>query len=82
MLKATKKNRVVRILDEDVDKFKSLGYTITTMDGKTVSEPVDLEAENAKLRKENALLKQRVFEMELTLKDYESPALEQEDDEP
>ena len=63
MLKAKRKNRVVRIPDEKADEYKTLGYTITTMDDRVLSEPEDkgkkiaaLQAENAGLRKEKSAL--------------------------
>lgn len=63
MLKAKRKNRVVRIPDEKADEYKTLGYTITTMDDRVLSEPEDkgkkiaaLQEENAGLRKDKAAL--------------------------
>lgn len=65
MLKAIKKNRVVRIPDERLDEYKKLGYTITTMDNKTVYKPENkdetiayLRRENEQLRRENAELRE------------------------
>ena len=52
MLKAIKGNRVVRIPDERKNDYVAMGYKITTMDGKTVHEPVktsELKTEVEKL---------------------------------
>lgn len=68
MLKARKKNRVVRIPDEKADEYKKLGYIITDEDGKTVYQPEDKDETIAALRKENQQLKQQVTELELLLK--------------
>ena len=64
MLKAKRKNRVVRIPDEKADEYKTLGYAITTMDDRVLSEPEDkgkkiaaLQAENAGLRGEKSALR-------------------------
>lgn len=78
MLRAVKKNRVLRIPDEKAAEYKKLGYTITDMTGKVIYEPEDiakkakiLEAENAELREklseletENASLKAKLKESE------------------
>ncbi len=65
MLKARKKNRVVRIPDEKKGEYEKLGYTITDEEGNVVSEPENKDATIAELRKENALLKQKLTEYEL-----------------
>lgn len=67
MLKARKKNRVVRIPDTAAADYKSLGYTLTDENGKVVYEPEDKDATIASLRKENAVLKQKIAEYELLL---------------
>lgn len=67
MLKARKKNRVVRIPDTAAADYKSLGYTLTDENGKVVYEPEDKDATIASLRKENAVLKQKIAECELLL---------------
>lgn len=67
MLKARKKNRVVRIPDTAAADYKSLGYTLTDENGKIVYEPEDKDATIASLRKENAVLKQKIAEYELLL---------------
>ena len=41
MLKARKRNRVLRIPDEKVEEYKKMGYTITDEEGNTVFEPQD-----------------------------------------
>lgn len=68
MLKARKKNRVVRIPDEKADEYKKLGYTITDENGETVFQPEDKDEIISTLRKENQQLKQQVTELELLLK--------------
>lgn len=65
MLKAKKKNRVVRIPDEKAGEYKKLGYTISDMEGNTVYQPEDKDATIAALKKENQQLKQKLTEMEL-----------------
>ena len=65
MLKARKKNRIVRIPDVKADEYKKLGYTITDEDGNTVYQPEDKDATIAALRKENQQLKQKITELEL-----------------
>lgn len=67
MLKARKKNRVVRIPDTAAADYKSLGYTLTDESGNVVYEPEDKDATIASLRKENAVLKQKIAEYELLL---------------
>ena len=68
MLKARKKNRVVRIPEEKAGEYKKLGYTITDENGKTVYQPEDKDATIAALRKENQQLMQKITEYELLLK--------------
>lgn len=67
MLKARKKNRVVRIPDEKADEYKKLGYTITDEAGNTVYQPEDKDETIVALRKENQQLKQKITEMELLM---------------
>ena len=67
MLKARKRNRIVRIPDEKVGEYKKMGYTITDLDGKTIFEPQDDKATIASLRKEIAVLKQKIAEYELLM---------------
>lgn len=67
MLKAKKKNRVIRIPETAVTDYKSLGYTITDETGRIVYEPEDKDATIASLRKENAMLKQKIAEYELLM---------------
>ena len=67
MLRARKKNRVVRIPDEKAKEYEKLGYTITDEDGNTVYEPEDKDAIIAALRLENQQLKQQLAEKDLLL---------------
>ena len=67
MLRARKKNRVVRIPDEKMNEYKKLGYTITDEDGNTVYQPEDKDATIAALRKENQQLRQQLAEKDLLL---------------
>lgn len=67
MLKAKKKNRVLRIPDEKKAEYEALGYTITTMEGDVVFEPedaakkvADLEKEIEHLKVENEALKAEI----------------------
>lgn len=60
MYKARKANRVVKISDEKKSIYEKLGYTITTMDGEVIHEPVDF-------KKESAELKEKVSELEAKL---------------
>ena len=69
MLRARKKNRVVRIPDEKAKEYEKLGYTITDENGKTVYAPEDKDATIAALRKENQKLKQQLAEKDLLLKE-------------
>lgn len=64
MLKARKRNRVVRIPDEKANEYKSLGYSLYNESGEAVYEHVvpaerirALEEENALLKQENQRLK-------------------------
>ena len=68
MLKARKKNRVVRIPETSAAEYKSLGYTLVDETGLVVYEPEDKDATIATLRKENAMLKQEIEEYKLLLK--------------
>ena len=65
MLKARKKNRVVRIPDEKAGEYKALGYSIYDMNGNTIYAPEDKDATIATLRKEKARLEERISEYEL-----------------
>ena len=65
MLKARKRNRVLRIPDEKVEEYKKMGYTITDEEGNTVFEPQDDKAKIAALERENALLRQKLGEYEV-----------------
>ena len=67
MLKAKKRNRVLRIPDEKIEEYKKMGYTITDEEGNTVFEPQDDKARIAELERENALLRQKNAEYELIL---------------
>jgi len=67
MLKARKKNRVIRIPDEKAEEYKSLGYRITDMDGNTVYEPEDKDATIDLLQKENLRLKGEIAELKMLL---------------
>ena len=58
MLKAKKGNRVVRIPDTRKNDYIAMGYTITTMDGKTVHEPVKATALQAEVEKLTGQLKE------------------------
>lgn len=60
MLKARKKNRVLRIPDEKEEEYKKLGYTITDEEGKIIYEPQDDKQKIAALKKENAELKKQI----------------------
>ena len=73
MLKARKKNRVIRIPDEKADEYMSLGYRITDMDGNIVREPEDKDATIAKLTDENLRLKGRIAELEMLLSKVPDP---------
>ena len=53
MLKAAKKNRVLRIPDEKAAEYKKLGYTITDMTGKVIYEPEDTAKKASALAAEN-----------------------------
>ena len=68
MLRARKKNRVVRIPDEKAKEYEKLGYIITDENGKTIYAPEDKDATIAALRKENQKLKQQLAEKDLLLK--------------
>lgn len=57
MLKASKRNRVVRIPDDKRKEYEALGYTITTMSGELLFEPEDKDKTIAKLKAENEALK-------------------------
>lgn len=67
MLKARKRNRVLRIPDEKLEEYKKMGYTITDEEGNLVFEPQDDQATIAELRRENAALKQKIAEYELIM---------------
>ena len=58
MLKAKKGNRVVRIPDTRKNDYIAMGYTITTMEGKTVHEPVKATALQAEVEKLTGQLKE------------------------
>lgn len=77
MLKARKKNRVVRIPEEKVEEYKKLGYTITDENGNTVYQPEDKDATIAALRKENQQLKQQLAEKDLLLNQKQSGKAEE-----
>lgn len=62
MLKATKKNRVLRIPDEKAAEYKKLGYTITDMIGKVIYEPEDTAKKASDLAAENADLQEKLHE--------------------
>lgn len=79
MLKARKRNRVLRIPDEKIEEYKKMGYTITDEEGNTVFEPQDDKDRIAELERENALLRQKLGEYEvLGVKKAEATAEEQE----
>lgn len=62
MLKAAKKNRVLRIPDEKAAEYKKLGYTITDMTGKVTYEPEDTAKKASALAAENENLQERLHE--------------------
>lgn len=62
MLKAAKRNRVLRIPDEKAAEYKKLGYTITDMDGKVIYEPKDNAKKAEALAAENADLQEKLQE--------------------
>ena len=62
MLKAAKKNRVLRIPDEKAAESKKLGYTITDMAGKVIYEPEDTAKKASVLAAENADLQEKLHE--------------------
>ena len=62
MLKAAKKNRVLRIPDEKATEYKKLGYTITDMTGKVIYEPEDTAKKANVLAAENAELQEKLHE--------------------
>lgn len=62
MLKAAKKNRVLRIPDEKAAEYKKLGYTITDMAGKVIYEPEDTAKKASVLAAENADLQEKLHE--------------------
>ena len=62
MLKAAKKNRVLRIPDEKAAEYKKLGYTITDMTGKVIYEPEDTAKKASALAAENENLQERLHE--------------------
>jgi len=64
MLKATKRNRVLRIPDEKAAEYKKLGYTITTMDGNVVYKPENTAEKANALAAENAELQEKLHEAE------------------
>lgn len=68
MLKARKKNRIVRIPEEKADEYKKLGYTLTDEYGNIVFQPEDKDATISALKLENARLKQQSTEYELLMK--------------
>lgn len=65
MLKARKRNRVLRIPNEKCEEYKKMGYTITDEEGNTVFAPQDDKARIAELERENALLRQKLGEYEV-----------------
>ena len=89
MLKARRKNRVIRIPDERMEEYKKLGYSITDENGNTVYQPEDKDTVIASLRAEIQQLKQKLTESELLLKQatqtsenrkpYEPPVILDED---
>lgn len=72
MLKARKKNRVVRIPDEKEDEYKKMGYTITDEEGKVIYEPQNDKQEIAALEKENAGLKEEIVALEKEISDLKN----------
>lgn len=52
MLKARKGNKVVRIPDNKMDTYKALGYSVYTMDGETLYEPMSGQEQLKKLQEE------------------------------
>lgn len=81
MLRARKKNRVVRIPDEKAKEYEKLGYIITDENGKTIYAPEDKDATIAALRKENQKLKQQLAEKDLLLKQKAAEAEKTEEPE-
>lgn len=77
MLRARKKNRVVRIPAERADEYKKLGYVITDENGKIIYQPEDKDATIAALRKENQLLKQQLAEKDLLLSKKKNTPIEE-----
>ena len=73
MLKARKKNRVIRISDEKAEEYKALGYKVTDMDGNVVCEPEDKDATIATLQQENLRLKAKIAELEMLLSKVPAP---------
>lgn len=72
MLKARKKNRIVRIPEEKADEYKKLGYTLTDEDGNVVYQPEDKDATIFTLKLENSRFKQKIAEYELIMKENAS----------
>lgn len=64
MLKATKKNRTLRIPDAKRKQYEALGYTITTMDGNIVFEPENKDKTIAALKAEIDELKAKIATQE------------------
>lgn len=63
MLRAVRKNRVVRIPDEKAETYKKLGYGLTDMNGHVLYEPEDSGKKAVTLEAENAELKARIAEL-------------------
>ena len=82
MLRARKKNRVVRIPDEKAKEYEKLGYIITDENGKTIYAPEDKDATIAALRKENQKLKQQLAEKDLLLSQQKPGKVDEPTQEP
>lgn len=73
MLKAIKKNRVLRIPEERIGEYKKLGYKITTMDNKPVYTPENKDEIIASLRHENELLHRENIELREAVQKAQKP---------
>ena len=63
MLKAIKANRVLRIPEERKNDYIALGYKITDMNGKTISEPANPEKKVAEQEEKIAGLEKQLEEV-------------------
>ena len=64
MLKARRKNRVLRIPDEKMQEYKALGYTITDESGRVLCEPVNKDREIETLKAKTKADAEKIAGME------------------